>query len=388
MARSVIATLPAGTLAHLRDELIKGARDARTPSDLFTAVSARLRHLVPFDGALWMATDPASGLPTVPTVLDNLEHADPGRCLSYWEGEFLVEDVNLFRDLLRSETPAASLRGRTDDHPARSPRYRKFLRPLEIDDELRAVLRTAQSQWGQVSLMRRSGRPSFTPEETGLVASLSAPLADALRAQARVHEVPAAAALHAPGIMTFDASGSLTSINAEARGWLDELPPSTFPRGPIDENAPNWVVATLARARAIAEERDHGPARVRLLTRSGRWLVCHASTLRDADGTIAAAALVIEPAQAAEVAPIVVEAYELSRREKDVAQLLARGASTAEIARTLIISTHTVRDYIKAIFAKVNVSSRGELVAKLFAEHHAPLHMAEENVVVVEREAA
>jgi DNA-binding NarL/FixJ family response regulator len=165
-----------------------------------------------------------------------------------------------------------------------------------------------------------------------------------------------------------------------ARSW--------FPRGPIDENPPNWVVATLARARAVTEERDRGAACVRLRTRSGRWLVCHASTLRDADGAIEASALVIEPAQAAEVAPIVAEAHELSRREKEVAQLLAHGASTADIARELFISTHTVRDYVKAIFAKVGVSSRCELVAKLFAEHYAPLHMAPDNVVVVRREAA
>ena len=36
---------------------------------------------------------------------------------------------------------------------------------------------------------------------------------------------------------------------------------------------------------------------------------------------------------------------------------------------------HTIRDYVKAIFDKVGVSSRGELVAKLFAEHYAdPMH--------------
>jgi DNA-binding CsgD family transcriptional regulator len=206
--------------------------------------------------------------------------------------------------------------------------------------------------------------------------------------RARVPEDAGVGALDAPGVMTFDASGTLTSINDEARQWLDELPRSWFPRGPIDENPPNWVVATLARARAVTEERDRGAACVRLRTRSGRWLVCHASTLRDADGAIEASALVIEPAQAAEVAPIVAEAHELSRREKEVAQLLAHGASTADIARELFISTHTVRDYVKAIFAKVGVSSRCELVAKLFAEHYAPLHMAPDNVVVVRREAA
>jgi hypothetical protein len=39
-----------------------------------------------------------------------------------------------------------------------------------------------------------------------------------------------------------------------------------------------------------------------------------------------------------------------------------------------------VRDYIKTIFDKVGVSSRGELVAKLFAEHYAPIHLDREHV--------
>jgi DNA-binding NarL/FixJ family response regulator len=88
------------------------------------------------------------------------------------------------------------------------------------------------------------------------------------------------------------------------------------------------------------------------------------------------------------MAPLVVEAYELSRREQEVAQLLARGAGTEDIARTLFISTHTVRDYVKAIFAKVGVSSRGELMAKLFAEHYAPVKMSDENVLYINDAAA
>jgi DNA-binding CsgD family transcriptional regulator len=41
------------------------------------------------------------------------------------------------------------------------------------------------------------------------------------------------------------------------------------------------------------------------------------------------------------------------------------------------LSAHTVRFYIKAVFEKVGVSTRGELVAKLFADHHSdPVHAA------------
>jgi DNA-binding CsgD family transcriptional regulator len=177
-------------------------------------------------------------------------------------------------------------------------------------------------------------------------------------------------------------------MSDEARAWLDELPLSHFPRGPIEEVPSAWVVATLVRARAIAEGRDQASARVRLRTREGRWLVAHASCLHDSDGAASGGALVIEPAQAADLAPLFFEAYELSRREKEVARLLARGATTADIGATLFISLHTVRDHVKAILAKVGASSRGELVAKLFAEHYAPLHLAGEAVVVVDKAPA
>ena len=58
--------------------------------------------------------------------------------------------------------------------------------------------------------------------------------------------------------------------------------------------------------------------------------------------------------------------------------LVARGYGTAEIAAALHLSAHTVRDHVKTIFDKVGVSSRGELVAKLFAEHYAPVHFGED----------
>jgi DNA-binding CsgD family transcriptional regulator len=49
---------------------------------------------------------------------------------------------------------------------------------------------------------------------------------------------------------------------------------------------------------------------------------------------------------------------------------------TADIAARLHLSVHTVRDYVKAIFEKVDVSRRGELEATLFAEHYASMHLA------------
>jgi DNA-binding CsgD family transcriptional regulator len=92
----------------------------------------------------------------------------------------------------------------------------------------------------------------------------------------------------------------------------------------------------------------------------------HASRLGDGDQL----ALVVEPAKAGDVAPLIVEAYGLSKRELDVTRMIARGLGTSEIAAGLFLSPHTVRDHVKSVFEKTGVSSRGELVAKVFADHY------------------
>ncbi len=87
----------------------------------------------------------------------------------------------------------------------------------------------------------------------------------------------------------------------------------------------------------------------------------------------------IEPARAADLTPILLEAYGLTEREIDIVIHLARGLATKEIAAELSISPHTVRDHVKAIFTKTGFSTRGELVARVFSDHlldgfHAAVH--------------
>ena len=122
----------------------------------------------------------------------------------------------------------------------------------------------------------------------------------------------------------------------------------------------------------MAEGRERGPASVRLRAGSGRWLSVHASALRNPRGGSAPIAVTIEPAKSSQIAPIIVEAYCLTAREQQITQAVARGLSNQEIAGELFLSAHTVRDHLKAVFAKVGVGSRGELVAKLFADHYGP----------------
>ena len=106
-------------------------------------------------------------------------------------------------------------------------------------------------------------------------------------------------------------------------------------------------------------------------TQAGVWLTMHGSMLEGTDQL----ALIVEPAKANDVAPLIVEAYGFSQRELEVTRLIASGLGTSQIAKRLFLSPHTVRDHVKAVFEKVGVSSRGELVAKVFAEHYAPIPM-------------
>ena len=54
----------------------------------------------------------------------------------------------------------------------------------------------------------------------------------------------------------------------------------------------------------------------------------------------------------------------LSQREREVLELLARGAVNKEVAEKLSIGIETVRMYVKHIYAKLHVHSRGEAIAK------------------------
>jgi DNA-binding CsgD family transcriptional regulator len=99
------------------------------------------------------------------------------------------------------------------------------------------------------------------------------------------------------------------------------------------------------------------------------WLLLYGSAL---SGAANRTAVVIQPAAASEVAPLVALAYGLSPRECAVARLCMEGRSTKEMADRLYLSTYTVQDHLKSIFEKTGVRSRGELVGQVFLEHYLP----------------
>jgi DNA-binding CsgD family transcriptional regulator len=53
----------------------------------------------------------------------------------------------------------------------------------------------------------------------------------------------------------------------------------------------------------------------------------------------------------------------LTRRERDVFDLIARGETTRQIAATLGLSPHTVSQYVRRMMSKTGATSRAALVS-------------------------
>jgi DNA-binding CsgD family transcriptional regulator len=316
---------------------------------------------VPFDALSVLTVDPATGLATGAYV----EHGLAGdAAVRIAEIEYREPDVNKFAELASSGRVAAALSQATRGDLSRSRRHRELRAPRGFGDELRAVFVQDAATWGAITLGRASDRASFSDSEVDFVASLSGQLADGARRALLAHEIEAAEG--APGLAQLEADRGVVSADEAATRWLAEL------QGPGGSALPPVVVAVASRARSIATEGGAAKAgaRARVRTRSGSWLVVGGSALdADLDSPVA---VTLGPARQGDLAPLIADAYELTERERLITQLVAEGLSTELIGRRLYISPWTVQDHLKAVFEKVGVSSRGELVARIYFDHGAP----------------
>ncbi|MDQ4054404.1 MAG: helix-turn-helix transcriptional regulator [Actinomycetota bacterium] len=339
----------------------------------FAELSGEVAKAVPFDGSIWLGVDPATLLASAPVRIQNM---DAAYCWPFWEAEFRDQDAAQFRDLARDPVPVTALRLATDGRPRRSARFRDFMEPQGYHDEARVAFRVGTTTWAVAALYREKGRPAFTTGELRILRETSRAVAIALRDHTLTRRRETVA-LRGPGVLLFDQNAGLVSANVEAAEWLAQIYggheaswKELMTQGSSTEQLVLYpsLQPLVTRARAVALGYDEGPVRSRVRDRSGRWVVLHASCL-DATGS-GMVAVVVEPAKSAEIAPIIVEAYGLTPRERELVRALARGLSTPEIAAEMFVSTHTVRDYVKSVFEKLAVSSRGELIAKLFADHY------------------
>jgi len=353
---------------RVRQEIIRLSHAGLDSRTFRVEAVRRLQRAIPIDASFFATADPATLLFTSAVVDDVLARATS----EFLENEFLRDDSVKFVSLARAPSPVDSLGVATKGELVRSARYQEILEPLDLGDELRAALVAGSKCWGFMCLHRERSSPNFTPAEAALLVRLAPYLAEGLRTALLLgDDRPASPQPDGPGLLLLADDLSLVAITPAAEGWLAEVAKSDW-RSSLE--LPEAVYAVAARLLAL-ERGGHTPPdlmpRIRLRTASGRWLVLHASRLR-AEETEGRIAVIFEEARSSEIAPLIADAYGLSRREGEITKLVLRGLSTAEVSDELHITPNTVRDHFKAIFDKVGVRSRRELVGQVFAQHYQP----------------
>jgi DNA-binding CsgD family transcriptional regulator len=282
--------------------------------------------------------------------------------------EYYQDDVNQIADVARSPSGISTLHEATHGDPSSSPRWHRNM-SMGGDQELIARLRTRSGEvWGALGLYRAADEPMFTQREKAFVLSVAPVLAEGARYALLLGQAREPEFADSPGLLILDDRWELESATPGVERWLSELPDGDRDTGRL----PSSVITLAGRTLKLSENPNRGTdiALSRVLSRTGRWVVLHGACLTSTrDRRIA---IIVEPANPGRLYPLLMSAYGLTEREKDITKLVLQGASTSEIAAELVVSAHTVQQHLKSIFDKTGVHSRRDLVGKVFFAHYEP----------------
>ena len=327
-------------------------------------VTEILTPLVPhYMGPCWYTLDPASLLMT-----SHFNPAMPVLPREWMELEYYEDDVQDLATVARSETGVSMLHEATGGDPSSSPRWQAN-KEMGGDQELIVALRTPSGDsWGSLGLYRETGEPRFNQEELEFISGAAPLLGEGARRALLFGEARDPEGPDAPGLLVLTGGGEVESSTPGVERLVSDLPGGDLDAGRL----PAAVLSVAARALRTAEGRD-APGDVavaRVLSESGTWVVLHGATLASEGAT--RVAVIVEPAHPARITPLLMAAYGLTEREQEVTRLVLQGESTAGIAERLVVSPHTVQQHLKNIFEKTGVSSRRDLVGKVFFSHYEP----------------
>jgi len=331
----------------------------------FDTVRCRLLHTlrkaVPFDAAFMACADPDTLLFTSAFADDSLI-ASRSRFL---DNEFGARpDVNRFVELARARDPVASLDQDTNGKRPASARWREIMGPLGLGDELRVALRVDGTAWGFLCL-HRSGPSGFDANEMSILRKVAPHAAEAIRRTAVTSSNASSEPAETPEAVILVADQVVLAVGGAVRE-IEGVPLIAGRQLPLPLTA---VARRLEAIETGGSGFDAPNAAIRMRTRTGALVSVHAARLRDASGG-GPIVLTIAPAAPAERSALLLAAHGLTPAQCRVAKLVLKGRTTGQIVGELRISAHTVQDHLKAVFDKVGVRSRRELVIALMQSAH------------------
>jgi DNA-binding CsgD family transcriptional regulator len=363
----------AEVVERLIDEIDLLAAKGLERRAFFAELSPRLRQVIPNDASCWHTLDPTTRLLTSDDPVELIGNGvfTPEEAPAAGElivrSEYILDDVNTFAGLSTRRVPVGILDHATRGNPESSARYRDLLLPAGIPHELRAAFVIRGRVWGAVHIARRATSGPFSQQDAAALAAVSAAVGRGIRASLRFDAARRVTGVDAPGLIVLGPGDEVELITPPARELLGAI--STGAADYADGELPATVhsLASFFRAAPLATQTG---SNVVTVPADDGWVTLHASLPGPAgDGRVA---IVIERATAARSATVRLEAFGATAREREVATLLARGLSRADIAEALVLSPHTIEDHTKNLYEKLGVASRQELVARVFLDEYLP----------------
>ena len=335
----------------------------KSDSDSFRHEAVAILHrAIGVDGWGWLLTDPGARLPVHVSgenrVVDQALRRFFRMLPQAWN-EPGGPGSRAARQGLATSGPVTTLAAVTGGDLRRDLSWREVWGPAGVGDKMRVQLNAGGACWALVHLHRDIARRHYSEDDIKFAADVAPLLAARARADMRAWGPGGVDSAPEPGTIILDQNQSMVAATGQAWRWIDRLGISgPNPAEPLPP--PVYVVAAH-----VAASPGRRPARVRARAADGTWVVIRAAALTTGSGAAAGYAVTLGAAGADDLAPLLMRAWGLTPREREVARLVIDGLSTEDIAAALFISAHTVRDHLKMMFGKMGVSRRPDLAAVL-----------------------
>ena len=258
--------------------------------------------------------------------------------------------------------------------------YQQYLQPINLFRILGVDTQEPGGMLARLRISRRREEPRFDDQDRQRLARITPHLCRAIQIFATLSRTTSERDIYAGAIdqlavatIILDEQGRVLNTNAVARAVLEETGGLTLHGKHLHvegrdinrelQAAVEQVIEAQHRGetslvRALRVPRDGGRADLGLVLRpvsTGDW--------HEGQSSPCVAVFVSDPDQRETASQqTLAELFELTPAEANVAILLSRGLSLAEVSDAQNISQHTARAQLKSIFAKTGVSRQAELV--------------------------
>ena len=258
--------------------------------------------------------------------------------------------------------------------------YLHYLKPINLFRILGVDTSEPGGMLARLRFSRRASEPRFKATERQLLTLLTPHLSRAIEIYAKLNRMTSERDLYAGAVnqlsvasIILDEQGRMLTTNAVGRALLDQGEGLSLRDGHLHIEGRNINKELQEALTSIIREQLHGEtSMVRALRvprpggRSDLGLVVRpvpASQWSEGQVSPSAAVFISDPdLQESTSRPILGALFELTPAEANLATLLARGLSLAQVSVAQNISQHTARAQLKSIFAKTGVSRQAELV--------------------------